>query len=168
MSAQKTEMQTDANFLLAVKTVIDHEGGYVNDPQDPGGETKYGISRRSYPNLDIRELTPEQAIAIYWRDWWTAFRYGAIRSYPIAAKVFDLAVNIGPVKAHKLLQEAINRSSPPPIKTDGILGPITINAINTHTNPPFLLAELKLAAVGYYLVLDKPRYLSGWIRRALD
>jgi lysozyme family protein len=168
MTEPNTEPRTDANFLLVVKKVIDHEGGDVNDPQDPGGETKYGISRRSYPSLNIRELTLEKALAIYWRDWWIAFRYAAIKPYPIAAKVFDLAVNIGPAKAHKFLQEAVNTTSPQIIKIDAVLGPITLNTINGHANIGFLLAEFKLAAVEYYLVLDKPKDLSGWIRRALD
>ena len=54
-----------AEFKLAIPRVITNEGGYVNDPDDPGGETKYGISKRSYPALDIKNLTVEQATAIY-------------------------------------------------------------------------------------------------------
>ncbi|MBI5843910.1 MAG: hypothetical protein HZB23_04475 [Deltaproteobacteria bacterium] len=46
-----------------------HEGGYVNDPADPGGETRFGISRRAYPNEDIKALTRERAAEIYYRDY---------------------------------------------------------------------------------------------------
>src|SRR5690606_28008981 len=58
---------TDERFRRAVEVVLKHEGGYVNNPSDPGGETKYGISKRSYPELDIANLTQEDAIAIYYR-----------------------------------------------------------------------------------------------------
>jgi lysozyme family protein len=50
--------------------VLTHEGGYVSDPRDPGGETRFGIAKRSYPNVDIKALTRDDAIAIYRRDFW--------------------------------------------------------------------------------------------------
>ncbi|WP_425526518.1 glycosyl hydrolase 108 family protein [Xanthomonas oryzae] len=52
--------------------MLSHEGGYVNDPRDPGGETQWGISKRAYPELNIRALTRDQAIEIYRRDYWGA------------------------------------------------------------------------------------------------
>ena len=57
-------------FDILVKKVLKHEGGYVNDPSDPGGETKYGISKRAFPDLDIKNLTEEQAILIYYDEYW--------------------------------------------------------------------------------------------------
>ena len=60
----------NARFLKAFEKVLRHEGGYVNDPLDLGGETKYGISKRSYPHLDIKNLTLDQAKQIYFRDFW--------------------------------------------------------------------------------------------------
>ena len=58
------------NFETAINRILSHEGGYVDNPADPGGRTQWGISQRSYPNLDIKSLTRDQAIALYERDFW--------------------------------------------------------------------------------------------------
>ena len=102
--------RNDWKFVQAVEAVLNHEGGYVNDPDDPGGETKWGISRRSYPSLDITNLTREDAIAIYYRDWWRRYKYDLIEDAAVAAKVLDLSVNMGPSQAHKILQREIGRA----------------------------------------------------------
>lgn len=156
-------------FERAVEKVLIHEGGYVNDPKDPGGETKFGISKRSYPQLDILHLTREEAVAIYWGDWWKRYGYEMIADLALAAKVFDFAVNMGASRAHKLLQEAVNRTSPADLSVDGRIGPKSLEAINNHPYPPYLLAEFRLGAISYYAGLkNAPRYLPGWVRRALD
>src|SRR5207244_1797640 len=102
--------QTQSNyppaFERAVARVLGDEGGYADNPSDPGGETKFGISKREYPQLDIAALTRADAIAIYYRDWWQRYRYSELPG-PIAAKVFDLAVNIGPAHAVRCLQRAL-------------------------------------------------------------
>jgi len=80
--------------LLARDHIFKWEGGYVNDSRDPGGETKYGISKRAYPNVDIANLTKDAAWAIYERDYWLAA--GCDRMTPgMALMVFDAAVNCG-------------------------------------------------------------------------
>lgn len=82
------------SFDQAVKFVLEREGGYVNDPQDPGGETNYGISKRAYPNVNIKALTPEDAAVIYKRDYWSPA--GCDQMTPgMALVVFDTAVNVG-------------------------------------------------------------------------
>ena len=83
------------NFDTAFLLVIGVEGGYVNNPEDPGGETKYGISKRAYPDLDIRNLTLAAAKAIYLRDYWTAHHCDQME-WGKALLVFDCAVNGGP------------------------------------------------------------------------
>jgi lysozyme family protein len=158
----------DSKFKAAVDVLLDHEGGYRDDPDDPGGETNFGISKRSYPELDIKSLTREQAEAIYYRDWWTAYGYGSIADEGVASKVLDLAVNIGPARAHKLLQETINGLCPAHVTVDGRFGPATLGALNSHPNPECLLAALKCNAVRYYLSLGKPKYLAGWLKRAVS
>lgn len=86
------------HFPRAVAILIDIEGGYVNHPDDPGGETKYGISKRSYPNENIADLTVERASAIYRRDFWD--KCGAAQyEWPLAYYVFDFAVNGSMTKA---------------------------------------------------------------------
>ena len=81
-------------FPAAFKVVVREEGGYVNDPRDPGGETKYGISKRSYPQIDIAQLTLDQAQAIYLRDFWMP---SGCESMPWERAIcaFDCAVNQG-------------------------------------------------------------------------
>ena len=156
-------------FSRVLDKILKHEGGYVLDPGDPGGETKFGISKRSYPQLDILHLTREEAIAIYRRDWWERHGYEMIADEDLAVKVFDFAVNMGATRAHKILQEALNRTSPAELSVDGLLGPLSMEAVNNHPNPPLLLAELKLGAIAFYAGLkNAPRYLVGWVRRALD
>lgn len=81
-------------FLPAFQIVVGLEGGYVNDPKDPGGETKWGISKRAYPTLDIKNLTLEQAQQIYLTDYWD--RCGCdLMPWDRALCVFDCAVNQG-------------------------------------------------------------------------
>lgn len=157
-------------FLRAVEVVLEHEGGYVCDPADPGGETKFGISKRSYPALDIKKLTREQAIAIYRRDWWNRYSYGEIKDQAVATKVFDLSVNVGPVRAHKILQLAVNFVTDSNLVVDGIMGPKTIEATNAAP-PERLLQVLRYKAAEYYYSLAKTRkearvFLFGWLNRA--
>lgn len=78
-------------FEEAVEFVLAYEGGYVNDPNDPGGETNFGISKRAYPNVDIKNLTREDVIDIYRRDYWDRCRCGELPSG------VDLDGVIGPI-----------------------------------------------------------------------
>ncbi len=158
----------DEKFASAIGRVFEHEGGYRNDPDDPGGETNFGISKRTYPDLDIKSLTRERAEAIYLKDWWERYGYGSIREREIAAKVLDLSVNIGPHRAHCLLQQAINETGNTPLKEDGVLGQATISAVNSHASPAYLLAVLRLASIRFYVSLKQPKFLAGWVRRALE
>lgn len=100
----------DPEFERAVQFVLKHEcgvnrdgtlrDGYVNDPDDPGGETKYGISKRAYPGVNIRELTLLDALAIYYKDYWYV---GKNEKFPVNLIVFDTAVNMGTKKAAQWL-----------------------------------------------------------------
>ena len=148
-------------FEKAFKYVIYNEGGYVNDPSDLGGETKYGISKRSYPHLDIKNLTLEQAKKIYLCDYWLKGKFEQISDDTLATQLFDLSVNLG-IKAETIvLQRALR---------DGLLGPITLSATN-NADPQALLAAMKSEAAGYYRLIaarnpQQQKFLSGWLRRA--
>lgn len=162
-------MKPEERFRHAVEVVLRHEGGYVFDPRDSGGETKYGISKRFYPHLDIANLTREQAIEIYRRDWWERYEYGRIEHVEVAAKVMDLSVNMGPAAAHRLLQEALVFLGHQ-LAVDGILGPKTLAAANAEA-PPRLLQVLRWKAAERYFSLAERRpenraFLFGWLRRA--
>ena len=163
-------MDEEARFRRAVEATLAWEGGYVDDPDDPGGETKYGITARDHPGLDIKNLTREQAIAIYKRDFWG--KYGLARlPDPIAQKVFDMAVNMGPTAAFRCLQRALNACGQQ-VLVDGILGPKTVEATGRAPSG-WLMAQLRLEAVRHYLALTdqepkRLKFLRGWIRRALS
>jgi len=160
-------------FLSAVERLLADEGGYADRPRDPGGETRFGISRREYPQLDIKHLSRDQAIAIYWRDWWLKFRYGALPS-PLSSKMLDLAVNIGPSQAARCLQRAL-RACDVKIAENGIAGPIT-RASASRANQSALLAALRSEAAGHYRLVAASRsatgtgkdFLSGWLNRAYE
>ena len=147
------------NFDKAFEIIIGHEGGYVNDPRDPGGETKYGISKRAYPNEDIKNLTLDRAKFLYKRDYWDVVE---AESIPGAARlmVFDCAVNTGVGMAKKLLQRAVGT------KDDGIIGPKTRAAIS---NTPDLAMKFAGFWLQYYTDLPGwPTYGKGWTRRVAN
>jgi lysozyme family protein len=147
------------NFDRAFEIIIGHEGGYVNDPRDPGGETKYGISKRAYPKEDIKNLTLNRAKELYKRDYWDAVE---AESIPGAARlmVFDCAVNCGVTMAKKLLQRAVGT------KDDGIIGPKTRAAISLAKDLPMKFAGFWLQ---YYTDLPGwPTYGKGWTRRVAN
>lgn len=165
-------------FELAISVVLDHEGGFADDPDDPGGATKFGISLRFYktikPNAtidDIRNLTIEDAIAIYKKYWWDNYQYSLIIAQSIATKVFDLAVNEGASQAHKLLQRACwSVNGYLCISSDGILGENTLAVVNESYSPA-LLTALRSEAAGFYrgLIASNPRnakYKNNWLKRA--
>jgi lysozyme family protein len=107
--------------------------------------TKYGISQKSYPDLDIENLTKEEAIAIYERDFWRPYQGFEDR---LATKLFDLAVNMGHKKAVQILQRALQCLGAN-IADDGILGPKTRQAV-ALANVDLLLTSIKSEAAGVY------------------
>jgi lysozyme family protein len=147
------------DFDQAFGIVVGVEGGYSIDPNDPGNwtggkvgvgmlkGTKFGISAASYPNVDIKNLTLNEAKQIYLEDFWQDSRCYLLM-WPVSLCLFDGAVNQGPGTAHRLLQEAVK------VSPDGIIGPVTIAACNK--NP------LETAAV--FMALRARRYTqtSGW------
>jgi lysozyme family protein len=158
-----------AKFLKAFEYLMQHEGGYSNNQADAGGETKCGISKRSYPHMDIKNLTWDQARQIYFRDFWLKGKYEDINDENITIKLFDLAVHTGIPQSNKLIQRAL-RATGVSVIEDGVIGPITLAAIN-KTDSTDLLAALKSEAAGYYRLIANlnPRqqtFITGWLNRA--
>jgi len=156
-------------FEKAIEYVLANEGCYVFDKNDPGGETKYGISQRAYPTLNIRALTLDEAKEIYHRDYWLKCKIDQIANDIIATKLFDLSVNFGVNIATIIAQRAL-RSCDKNVTEDGIIGPQTISAIN-ETNAQCLFVAMKSEAAGYYrfIVVKNPnqkKFLHGWLNRA--
>lgn len=158
----------DEAFDVAITRILGFEGGYGNNPNDPGGETNFGISKRSYPDLDIRNLTREEAIGIYKRDFWVGSRLDQL-SPRIGGATLDLSVNMGLRAAVKLLQHAMVDCGAT-LELDGRLGPRTINASSRVELVP-CLAALRWRACLFYLAIVEGRqsssvFLKGWLRRA--
>lgn len=118
-------------FDEAFDRVIGHEGGYVNNPSDPGGETKWGISKRSYPRLDIRSLTRDDAKSIYYTDFW--LRVKGIPHDSVKFQMFDAAFNHGYGNAIRMLQRAVMATD------DGYWGPLSQAAYNRMQENDILL-----------------------------
>ena len=154
------------NFNEIIEQVLEHEGGYVNDPTDLGGETKYGITKRFYPDVDIKNLTIEQAKEIYKKDYWDKNK---VESLPqnLWHIYFDMCVNMGKRTAVKVLQRAANNRGKD-LEVDGGLGPKTIEALNGVE-----LDRVRAFRVKYYvdLITAKPeqeKFYLGWFRRATE
>tara|TARA_X000001388_G_scaffold77607_2_gene79421 strand:+ start:726 stop:1232 length:507 start_codon:yes stop_codon:yes gene_type:complete len=112
-------------FNKAVKLILKHEGGYVDHPDDPGGETNFGISKRAFPDVDIKNLTEEKAAEIYKEKYWRKI-FGPSLPPALAIHVFDYAVNSGVKRASKTLQRLVKT------KPDGVIGLITVEAVGKH------------------------------------
>lgn len=146
------------DFDACFAALIGHEGGHVNDPKDRGGETKYGISKRSYPHLDIASLTLDDARKLYRRDYWGPAGCDSVPD-SIRFDLFDMAVNSGVKKAVETLQKAVGETA------DGVLGPRTLLAIQSM---PAL--RLVMRFNGHRLdymtsAVTWPAHGKGWVRR---
>ncbi len=136
------------------------EGGYVNDPRDPGGETNFGISKRAYPKVNIRALTREEAVAIYRRDYWDANRCDDLPP-KIAVALFDAAVNQGSGAARLLLQKAVD------VTADGIIGPQTLAAVEAADEDELIVQFLGWRLRRYAFTANAATYMRGWANRVL-
>ena len=154
-------------FDEIIEQVLEHEDGFVDDPTDRGGQTKYGISKRAYPDEDIKALTVESAKELYKRDYWDRFKCGQLPDR-IRHIYFDMCVNMGGGRATKILQEACNSKNSYKIDVDGGIGKNTIKASAN-------LEDFRLRAyrVMFYaeLVMKKPEQMKfwvGWFRRSCE
>lgn len=145
------------DFDRAFRIVVGEEGGYVDDPQDPGGETKYGVSKRAYPELDIADLTKDDAKGIYESDYWTPCGCDEM-PWPLSLYVFDGAVNQGVLATRKILQKSLD------CRQDGIIGRKTIRAAQAasdwHMN-----RFLAYRAKRYFGTRNFDRFGDGWLIR---
>jgi lysozyme family protein len=138
--------------------IIGHEGNYVNNPNDPGGETKFGISKRAYPNLIIRELTEEDAFNIYKRDFWNRIEADKLPD-GISFQLFDFAVNSGIETSIRYFQRAIG------VADDGFFGPISM-ARAAITPEDHMIMNLNAERLDFMTRLNNwPNASRGWARR---
>ena len=172
-----------SDFNDAIPTVLRHEGGFVDSPNDPGGATNFGVSARwlkSKGLLDeleaedktqdevmaIRSMTQAQASGFFKAYWWDFYKYQNLTAQPVATKVFDTAVNIGASRAHKFLQGIVG------VVQDGVLGPKSFSEANAMS-PSVLVVKYQAVQAQFYrdLVTRNPKleeFLAGWLNRAYD
>jgi lysozyme family protein len=139
-----------AIFDRAMKFVLRWEGGYVNHPSDPGGETNYGISKRAHPDVDIANLTEGGAKDIYKKEYWDEIKGDELPD-AVAIAVMDYAVNSGVAQASRSLQTLVHAGA------DGQIGPNTISQVKVAAE---LLGEKILAQK---VVLQRSDFLCGLI-----
>jgi lysozyme family protein len=152
-----------ADFNTAVQKTLVHEGGFVNNPNDRGGPTKYGITQADLPGVDISTLTPAQAVAYYSAHYWKPL-YAEIANQDLADKLFDMGVLFGVGTAVKLLQ--ISLSSGITVVSDGAFGPNTLAATNEHGN----VKDYRIVLLHHAMdvVSRNPsdsEFLQGWVNR---
>lgn len=157
-------------FQQALKHTLKWEGGdkFTDDPNDPGGSTKFGISQRAFPDLDIPNLTYPQAERIYLEHYWLPLNCEAVSLVDpvLAMKLFDMGVNLGVRRGAKIFQAAVQTLSPG-IAVDGHIGPETLTALS-YVDIPTVKELIGVRLENYYRSLDNPRFLKGWLNRAED
>lgn len=134
-----------ADFDRVMEFVLRWEGGYVNDPDDPGGETNFGISKRANPDVDIAHLTEEGAKAIYLERYWDPID-GDHLPWPLCLAAMDFAVNSGVPRVAS-----------------------TVKRLKAHSGEE-LAYELTAERMGFLLRLAENRptmrkYVRGWMNR---
>lgn len=147
-----------SDFDKAFEHVLGLEGGYVNHGSDPGGETKFGITKRDHPELDIKALTVGQAKDIYLKGYWLPAKCDNL-PWPLSAFVFDCAVNQGPGVAVKLLQKALG------VAQDGVLGNNTLMAVNKANQRELAAMFMADRALRYTGTRNFDTFGRGWLKR---
>jgi lysozyme family protein len=174
-----------ANFDPAYEKILQNEGSYSNDPNDPGGETYKGVSRCSWNSwkgwqyIDLNKLRPgfpanlekEQDLQaevkqFYLEVFWSKINGEAINNQTVATSVFDFAVNAGAKTSTLLVQTVVGANQ------DGVLGDHTLQLLN-DTDPEHFLASFALAKIVRYISIVKKRpasqkYFYGWVCRTLE
>ncbi len=160
-----------AGFLQALPVILRFEGGYVNDPDDPGGATNKGITQKTYdawqkskslPQKAVRRISDAEVEAIYHRDYWIKGKCDAL-PWPASLAHCDACVNHGPRNAAKLLQRAAG------VADDGIIGPITLDAVGgMHSD--VLINRMLWERLEFYEAIARRRaasrkFLLAWLSR---
>lgn len=148
-------------FDQCFEKLIGYEGGYTLDPKDPGGETSWGISKRAYPAVDIKNLTRDGAKDIYKRDYWGRAQCDKLPP-TLAFLLFDAAVNSGIGQAIRFLQRAVG------VADDGVLGALTLAAVQ-RLDTESLCARFLGQRLDFMTRLSTWDYFGkGWARRIAD
>ena len=155
-------MKVNKNFEYCIGFILKHEGGYVDDPTDKGGETNYGISKRAYPSVDIKGLTLEGAKEIYKRDYWDK---GHCEKLPEEIRYihFDGCINHGISRAVKILQKASGCKY-----IDGLFGPETTAKSKSVSIELYALHRLYFYCEIVRRNNSQAKFIGGWKNRIKD
>lgn len=154
-----------SDFYTFIERVLAHEGGYVNHPKDPGGETNWGVTKRTAQangySGNMRAMTRVQAIEIYRAAFW--LRYRCAEMPPgVAFQFFDACINHGYGNAARMLQRAAG------VTDDGVIGNISLAAINKLPENDLLL-RFNAERLRFYTRLSTfASFGKGWVRRVAD
>lgn len=184
-----------ADFLLAFKETLAHEGGYVNNPNDRGGETYKGIARKFHPNwkgwaiiddmkrmngfqakhLDANQMLQNMVQDFYKSEFWDKMNLDSVNDQRIATELFDTGVNMGIGMSGKFLQRVLNVANKgeqyyPNLKVDGDVGKTTVAALNKHPMPDNILKGLNALQGARYIEICEANpsqevFLNGWMKR---
>lgn len=146
-------------FTNFMPFIFEWEGGYDNDPDDPGGETKYGIDKRSHPHEDIKNLTKDRATGIYWESYWLPTHSEDLPT-GVGEVLMNISVNAGRSRAFKWLQEIVLTT------VDGVFGPTTLLAAKSFQGN--LAVALLDRTEQHYRSIARGRlakFLRGWLNR---
>lgn len=149
-------------FRIAFDWLLSVEGGYVDDPDDRGGPTNYGISQRAHPDLDVAHLTIEEAETVYWSRYWLLARCDKLPE-PLDLALFDSVCQHGVKPGVKLLQQVLR------VIIDGDNGPVTQAAAHARTAACVLNDLLTSRALLYcdltVAISSQSKFLRGWLHR---
>jgi len=155
-----------ADFNKSIEIVFKNEGGYVNNPNDPGGETNFGISKANYPFTDIKNLTKDEAKKIYYNDFWLKNKLDIVLNQNIADFALDTLVQHG--QGAKLIQMALNASGQN-VAEDNRIGSNTVDALNTVDPDRFVINGVRIRKNYYDSLIRKNPALAefrpGWFKR---
>ena len=172
------------DYRDAIKKVLQHEGGFINHPNDRGGPTNWGVTQKTFNEYmskvtgrpyqstldEIKSMPIGNAILIYKSLYWDKMAGDKIKKYAIAAAIFDQAINRGTSSAVKQAQRVLKTSfNYPSIAEDGVMGAGTITALNTVDEAKFLNSYLQESILTYKkIVQNNPTqsvFLNGWLKR---
>ena len=174
-----------STFDLAIPVILQHEGGWVSNPNDPGGQTNFGISMTTIKKMGfsthelgvdnltdpdcLKKMTVESAKNVYREIYWDPFRYDNINDQTVATKILDCGVNCGSIKANFMAQKAANDCGHL-LALDGKLGPQSFAAINSIDSQTYIKAYADQMTKNYLAIINNnpslAEFQSNWLKRA--
>lgn len=166
-----------SDFEFAVKYVLDNEGGYSNDPNDPGGATNFGITagdlarwrKKPVTASDVQNMSVVEAENIYRSFYWDPLSCDGVNSKAISTAIFDTGVLYGISTSGKYAQR-VCASLAQPVKIDGVIGPMSLKALNSVDDSKFIHGMYDLIIDHIDALVDAnnrlKKFQAGWVNRA--